>query len=704
MNASLWPMIGEVILGIALGFGAYSWLAPLFGLKASRTSLSICTALITVATLLLWTQLVGGNYLIRYVYSYSNSSMPFIYKLTALWGGQEGSLLFWVWLNSIFAALAVYFHKKTDSDLMPGVIGVFGFILTFFLSLIFFHENPFKTFPIAPADGRGLNPLLQNPSMAIHPPSLYLGYVGMSVPFAFAISALMSNQLGTRWIQATRRWLLLSWFFLSIGNLLGAQWAYVELGWGGFWGWDPVENAAIMPWFTASAFLHSVMIQERRGLLKFWNMNLVVISFALTILGTYLTRSGVVQSVHSFARSEIGYYFLGFLIFIILFSAFWIFKRRKELESPTIFESFLSKESAFVVNNIVLIGAAFIVLWCTLFPTASELIVGTRIVVGPPFFNQMLAPIGIVLLILTGIGPLIGWRKASKENLKFHFLWPTICGTVVLGGAALLGITNWYVLGTTFGAAFVLATIVAEFNRGTRARMHQYKESWSNALIRATFAQNRRYGGYIVHLGIVFIFIGIAGSAYKRVYEFRMQETSSASVGEYTFQLKGFQSRQSKNQEEFYAVVDVFVGAEKAATLRPARYFYFKPEQPSTEVDIYSRWREDVYLTLGQVFPDSREAIIHVTLNPLVSFLWFGGLILILGALIAMLPSFKWQNRVLEMTEDKERALMEIKELDIDYQAKKISPSEYETLRQQLIREAALTYKNTSHKDGDHQS
>ncbi len=645
--AVFWPNLGENLLALALATSLFSIITAVVGhklnrpkfIQASERSLYTTTAFILLSACILWGCLLTNNFLVRYVYGYSNLAMPIVYKFTALWGGQEGSLLFWVSLLSIFAALSTFTHRHSDRQLLPYAMATLNTIICFFLCLLLFQDNPFKLFPDAPADGRGLNPLLQNPSMAIHPPSLYLGYVGMSVPFAYAMSALLSRRLDSRWIVTTRTWLLLSWFFLSVGNLLGAQWAYVELGWGGFWAWDPVENAAIMPWFTASAFLHSVMIQEKRGMLKFWNMNLIVISFCLTILGTYLTRSGVVQSVHSFARSDIGYYFLGFLLFIILWSAFWIYKRREDLRSENIFESFLSKESAFVVNNIALVGTAFIVLWCTMFPTASELIIGTRIIVGPPFFNKMLAPLGITLLILTGIGPLIGWRKASGSSLKMHFIWPLIVGLCFAGGALLLKVTHWYVVATIFGAAFVTVTIITEFYRGTAARMIQHQEPWHTALIKSTFKNNRKYGGYIVHFGLVLIFIGIAGSAYKDVYEFELKPGEQISYKEYTVHFVSFDQRKSNNQEETYALLDLYVGSQLKARLKPARFFYFQPEQPTTEVDIYSRLKEDVYFTIGKIDPDTGKTSIHMTLSPLISFLWVGGLVLIFGSLIAMLPA-----------------------------------------------------------------
>lgn len=651
---NFWPQVGEISLSLAFGLALFTIVVAVLGerrrdprlVKIAERGLYSSTSFILVATGILLASLFSNNFLVRYVYGYSNSAMPKIYKFTALWGGQEGSLLFWVTIASLFASLAIYLHREIDRPLIPYAIAILTSIIAFFLILLLFSDNPFKLFPEAPPEGRGLNPLLQNPSMAIHPPSLYLGYVGMSVPFAFAISALISNRLDSRWIAASRIWLLISWFFLSVGNLLGAQWAYVELGWGGFWAWDPVENAAIMPWFTASAFLHSVMIQEKRGMLKFWNMNLIVISFCLTILGTFLTRSGVVQSVHSFARSEIGYYFIAFLIAIITFCAFWIYRRRNELKSDTIFESFLSKESAFVVNNIVLVGIAFIILWCTLFPTASEVIIGTRIIVGPPFFNKMLAPLALVLLILTGIGPLIGWRKASSESLRFHFSWPLIVGLIAAGGTLLLQITHWYVVATIFGAAFTFVTIISEFARGTLSRMIQHQESWATALFKSTFKNNRRYGGYIVHFGIVLIFVGIAGTAYKEVYEFELKPSETATFKEYTVHFRSFDTKTTANQEETYAVLDLYVGDELKATLKPARFFYFQPEQPSTEVDIYSRIKEDVYFTIGKIDPATGLTSIHMTLNPLVSLLWLGGLVLVIGALIGMLPPLKFRSKV----------------------------------------------------------
>lgn len=644
--ASFWPKLGEILLALTAACTIFAIGASVIGARRNNQQLVrsgyrayFCSFfLITAAVGILWYCFLTDNFLVRYVYGYSNIDMPIIYKITALWGGQDGSLLFWLWISSIFGTLAIFFHRNTDKPLIPYLTACLGFILLFFNALVIYSDNPFELFPTAPADGRGLNPLLQNPSMAIHPPTLYLGYVGMAVPFAFAISALFSRNLGIRWIVASRVWTLIAWFFLSIGNLLGAQWAYVELGWGGFWGWDPVENAAILPWFTASAFLHSVMIQEKRGMLKFWNMNLIVLSFCLTILGTYLTRSGVVQSVHSFASSDIGYWFLIFLAVVILISGYLIYTRRNELRTENIFESLLSKESAFVVNNIVLVGSAFIILWSTLFPSASELIIGTRIVVGPPFFNKILAPFGIVLLVLTGIGPVIAWRKASKRNLKDNFIWPSIFGLIAVGAVALLGLYDWYVLLTAFGAAFVLCTLFAEFFRGGKARVVAHKESWGIALFRAVFKNHRKYGGYIVHLGLVAIFVGIAGSVYKEVHEFQMKKGARESFGPYTIELVDFETVDTPNQREDYAVVNLFIGDQFVRQMRPARFFYKAQQQPSTEVDIYSRLKEDVYFIMGTYAPFVGEAKIRVLLQPFIAWLWIGGFILVVGGLIAMLP------------------------------------------------------------------
>ena len=651
--ASFWPLVGEFSLALSLGFALFTLVISIWAgrsrsdsiLKIAERGLYATGFLLTVCVVLLVSQFLADNFLVRYVYGYSNQQMPIIYKITALWGGQDGSLLFWLWLNALFASASIFTHRETDRSLLPYAISVFATILVFFSALLIFNDNPFRLFPMAPTDGRGLNPLLQNPSMAIHPPSLYLGFVGMSVPFAFAMSALIANRLDARWITTTRFWTLLAWLFLSIGNLLGAQWAYVELGWGGFWGWDPVENAAIMPWFTASAFIHSVMIQEKRGMLKFWNMHLVVLSFCLTILGTYLTRSGVVQSVHSFARSDIGYYFLGFLLITLVSSWALIALRSKELKSSNVFESFLSKEFAFVVNNVLLVGSAFFILYATLFPTFSELVTGKRIVIGPPFFNQHLAYLGIALLILTGIGPMIGWKKASKENLQRSFVWPTIIGAVCVGALALLQIYDWYALATGFGVGFVVTTLLMEFYAGTVARQIQFGESLPTALGRTVLKNNRKYGGYVVHLGLVLIFAGIAGAVYKKIYEFDMKPGDVQYVEEYTVRFKGIDQRDLPNQIETHGVLDLFIGERFVGEVRPARYFYKAQEQPSTEVDIYSRIKEDVYFTLGSIDPQTQVTKIHITLNPLISLLWMGGFVLILGAVISMMPSFSLRRR-----------------------------------------------------------
>jgi len=644
---AFWPKLGEFSLALALALAAYSVFACWIGVKTDRGRLTQsgvrafygASGLIAASTVILVSCFLTDNFLVRYVYGYSNTAMPTIYKITALWGGQDGSLLFWLFLLSGFGTATLFFHRHSDRPLLPYLAGIFSVVVGFFCLLILYSDNPFELFPFVQADGRGLNPLLQNPSMAIHPPTLYLGFVGMTVPFAFAIAALMSGQLGIRWIVASRIWTLIAWFFLSVGNILGAQWAYTELGWGGFWGWDPVENAAILPWLTSSAFLHSVMIQEKRGMLKFWNMHLIVLSFVLTIFGTYLTRSGVVQSVHSFASSNIGYWFLIFLFVVIAFSGFWIYRRRKELKSENIFESFLSKESAFVVNNIVLVGSAFIILWATLFPTASELILGTRIIVGPPFFNKILAPFGIVLLILTGVGPVIAWKKASKENLRVNFTLPSILGAVCVLCLLLLGVYDWYVLLTGFGATFVLCTLLMEYHRGTKARQESHQESWPAALLRSTLKNHRKYGGYIVHLGLVAMFVGIAGSAYKEVHEFTVRQGDIVEFNEYRVEFKGMRTAENPNQREDYAILDLYVHDRFAREMRPARFFYKRQQQPSTEVDIYTRVKEDVYFILGSYAPVIGEAKIRVLLQPFIIWLWLGGLILVIGGLVTMLPS-----------------------------------------------------------------
>src|SRR5712671_5580311 len=481
-------------------------------------SFYLVCAIMTAASAVLINAFLTDDFSIKYVVHYSESVQPLLYKITSYWGGLDGSIMFWVFLLSVFGALAVFVNRERHRELIPYVVATIATVEMFFLLLMVVHKNPFTTFlTAAPADGEGLNPLLQNYWMVIHPPSLYTGFVGMTIPFAFGIAALITGHLDDSWLRAVRRWTMVSWLFLSFGLTLGMLWAYEELGWGGYWEWDPVENAALLPWFTATAFLHSVMVQERRSMLRIWNVTLVIVTFFLTIFGTFMTRSGIVQSVHAFGQDTIlTWLFTGFMVAILTFSFGLVIYRLPLLKSRNELDSYVSREAAFMVNNWILLFSAFFILFGTMFPTLSEAVTGTRLTVAAPFFNKWMAPIGLILLFLTGVGPLLGWRKSSINNIRNQFTWPILSGVVVGGLLAALGLRNWASLACFTLSAFVVGTIVQEFWWGANIRKKNTGTDFLTAMIGLIGRNKRRYGGYIVHVGIVLIFFGFAGEGFKR--------------------------------------------------------------------------------------------------------------------------------------------------------------------------------------------
>src|SRR5689334_22328729 len=474
---------------------------------------------LVVASLSLWTGLIRHDFNMEYVWAYTSSNLPTPYIVSAFWAGQKGSLLFWAVVLSLFASLAQLLTPRRYAHLMPYVAGVTSTVVVFFVSVMLFGSNPFERLGFTPADGRGLNPQLQNVGMVIHPPMLYLGYISITIPFAFAVAALLSRRLDVGWIQAIRKWTLVSWLFLSIGITLGMWWAYVELGWGGYWAWDPVENASFLPWLTMTAFLHSVMIQEKRGMLKRWNLGLIVGTFLLSIFGTFITRSGVIASVHSFTQSNVGYFFLAFLTVAAVFSFTLLYTRWPALQADVQLESMLSREAAFLFNNLLLVGIAFSVLWGTLFPILSEAVRGTKITVGPPFFDRVNVPLGLLLLALTGVGPLIAWRKASTANLRRQFVGPALTGVVALVALLAAGMRDFYALMALALAGFVAGTIVQEFWRGVRARRRMHGESSAMAIARLIARNRRRYGGDIGYAGLLIYFVAFSGLAFQREQE-----------------------------------------------------------------------------------------------------------------------------------------------------------------------------------------
>ena len=650
-------VLGNLALWLAFLIGVWGALAGFAGgLKgradlahsARRAVFGMCGALVVAVFALEWA-LFQHDFNVEYVAAYTSRNLPIFYTWSALYAGQKGSLLFWATVLSLFGSLALVLTSRRHAELLPTVAGVVSLVASFFISVMLFgHANPFQRLPYTPLDGSGLNPQLQNPGMVFHPPMLYLGYISITIPFAFAIAALLSKRLDGDWLVAIRKWTLLSWLFLSIGICLGMWWAYVELGWGGYWAWDPVENASLLPWLTMTAFLHSVMVQEKRGMLKKWNLALIIGSWLLSIFGTFITRSGVISSVHSFTQSSVGYFFLAFLV-VAAAASFTLYATRLPLlTAETQLESMVSREASFLFNNLLLIGIAFSVLWGTLFPILSELVQGTKVTVGPPFFNQVNVPLGLALLALTGIGPLIAWRRASLPNLQRKFAVPATAGAFMLLVLLVGGMRDLYALLAIALGGFVAATIVQEFARGTRARHRQYGEAYPLALARLLARNRRRYGGYIVHTGIVILFVAFAGMAFKTETEATLRPGESASLRSpygqtYTFTHLGISQYDALNRQITAATVEVRRNGKPIGFLTPEKRQHVdglgRPTfQPSTEPGIMSMLREDLYGVLGGTVAGTEQAVFRFTINPLVWWVWYGGMIVALGGLIVMWP------------------------------------------------------------------
>ena len=601
----------------------------------------LIAALMTVASAVIVHAFVTNDYSIKYVQHYSDKVQPLFYKMTSYWGGLDGSIMFWVFLLALFGSLAVHVNRERHRELIPYVVAIISGVQLFFLFMMIVHKNPFTTFLLdVPVDGRGLNPLLQNIYMVVHPPSLYIGFVGMTIPYAFGMAALITGYLDDSWLRAVRRWTMLSWLALSLGLTLGMIWAYEELGWGGYWGWDPVENAGLLPWFTASAFLHSVIVQERRGMLKVWNVSLVVTTFFLTIFGTFMTRSGVVQSVHAFGEDRaLAWMFTVFMAAILIFSFGWIIYRLPMLKPRYDMDSWISREAAFVANNWILLIAAMLVLFGTMFPTISEMLTGNRLTVGPPFFNRWMAPLGLILLLLTGVAPLLAWRRSSLANLRDQFLWPVAVSAVAAGAMVALGVRVWS-SGICFAlCAFVFTTLLQEFVRGTAVRKEATGTDVLTAAVGLVTRERRRYGGYIVHLGIVLMFLGFAGEGFKIDQQVLLKAGDEATVGHYTVKNIGVKVTDDGQKQMVTGHVAVSEDGKALGTLYPARWFFRKHEdQPTTEVAIRRTVAEDLYLVMPAYELGDQSMSLQVVVNPLVNWIWAGFGVLLIGTGIALLP------------------------------------------------------------------
>ncbi|HEX3035686.1 MAG TPA: heme lyase CcmF/NrfE family subunit [Thermodesulfobacteriota bacterium] len=647
---------GSISIFLAFVISVYVLIASLVGGKTRRRefvrsaengAFAVCF-LLTVASLSLVHGLLTRDFSLRYVAMNTSTDLSTVYTITAFWAGQSGSLLLWAWILSIYMALAVLLGRRQNRESMPYVLVVLAAVSCFFTYLIGFVESPFEKLSFVPSNGNGLNPILQNPYMAIHPVTLYLGYVGITVPFAFAMGALLSGRLGDEWIRNSRKWMLFAWTFLSVGLLLGARWAYLELGWGGYWAWDPVENAAFMPWLVGTAFLHSVMIQEKKGMLKKWNMALIITTFFLSLFGTFITRSGIISSVHSFAQSDIGPFFLMFIGFVLIFSFAMFVLRLDNLKTENRYDSLLSRESAFLFNNLLFLGAAFSVFLGTIFPIVTEAIRGEKILVGPPYFNRVNVPIGLILILLMGVGPLISWRRASRENLTKNFLYPSVIGVLTMVALFAFGIREIFAL-ISFGlCAFVVATVFTEFYRGARVRGRR-GESYPAALFRLVSKNQRRYGGYIIHLGIVLIVVGItASSAFVTQKEATLKQGESVDVRGYTLRFEGLNQYTTDAKDAIAATLTLFNAGEKVGVMVPERNIYKyqgnREINQETEVALRSSFRDDLYVILSE-FNGSGTATFRVLINPMVSWIWAGGVVLLLGAIITMWPSMRRQRK-----------------------------------------------------------
>jgi cytochrome c-type biogenesis protein CcmF len=648
--------LGSYALLLALALAGYSLLFGLLALAArppgwerlretARRGGIASFGTVLIAAVVLVTSAFRNDFSIAYIFHHSNRDLPLPYKFATLWSGQEGSLLFWSLLLSGYG-LVLRLRHKTDEALFAHASVVIAAVQVFFLLLLNFAARPFAVMQgTLPADGNGLNPLLQYTEMVIHPPMLYLGYVGFTVPFAFALAALAMKYPGDKWIHITRRWTMVTWAFLSLGIPLGAHWAYYVLGWGGYWGWDPVENASLLPWLTGTAFLHSVMMQEKRGMLKVWNMWLVFTTFWLSILGTYLTRSGVLNSVHAFAQSPIGGWFKWFLVIIFVVFAGFFFKNKSYLTSEHKLESLVSRESSFLFNNLLFVLACFTVLWGTWFPLISELLQGHKVTVGPPFFNRVIVPVALLLLLLTAVGPLLAWRKTSLDSLKRNFLWPAL-GAVAVGALMVaIGVRPWrdltyfYSLMTGMLATLVVLTVTSEFVRGGRVISRHTGQNLAASMLHLCHRNTRRYGGYIVHFGVALLFLGVLGAVFNDNKEKAMGFGDTMAIGPYTLVGRSYTQEENPNYSADVAIIQVFKGGRQIDTLYPESRFYPSSQQQQHIPTVRSTLKEDLYLVYEGQDPETGRPIIKAHLNPLVSWIWIGVLVMIFGTIVALVPN-----------------------------------------------------------------
>lgn len=654
--------LGKSLIYVSWGLSIYTFLMLVLGILKNKMTwiqsayrgIAFVYGLIIIFSIQLLYLLGTSDFRFEYVVNYTSKELALAYKLSAFWAGNAGSLTLWLVILATYGCMVLYSKKIRGNAMMPYVMAIVVANMIFFLTLLTFVEQPFQTLETVPTEGRGLNPQLQNPAMLIHPVMLYHGYVGMVIPFAFGIAALLLKQVDAFWIKITRRWTLIAWLFLTAGNILGGAWAYVELGWGGYWAWDPVENASFMPWLTATAFLHSAMVQERRNMLKIWNISLIILTYSLTLFGTFLVRSGVITSVHAFGDSNLGLYFLIFMGIMVIASLYILFTRYGLLSKGTEeLRSFISKESSFLLNNLLLVGATFAVFWGTIFPLVSEAIKGTRVTVGAPYFNSVVGPILLAMLLLMGISPLIAWQKSSLLHLRQNFTIPVVVSAVAALLFYLLGMKNNWALLVSTVVVMVVMTHFIDFAKGIKARMKVTKEPLHVATVQLVRKNRRRYGGYLVHIGIAMMAVGIIGSqVFQQEKLITLSQGETMSIGPYQITYESIGEKKVTKNDVVYANLVIEESGKLIDNVQPEKVFYTTFEQPSSEVALLSSFEDDLYIVLSSWETDGKATFL-VKLIPLVIWIWIGSVIVGLGGLLAISDSrfsAKKQHRVKEVS------------------------------------------------------
>ncbi|MDQ0188394.1 heme lyase CcmF/NrfE family subunit [Alicyclobacillus cycloheptanicus] len=662
--------------------------------RLSQGAAAVQFGLAAVASAALVYLLVTLNFHYSYVVDYTAVGLSLVYRIAAFWGGNAGSLLLWALVLSLYAMIVASSRHEDSDRMLPIVSLLMSCILAFYVIVLNTGANPFTQLPHAAASGNSLNPLLQNPGMTVHPVNVYLGYIGFSVPFAYAITGLLLRKTDATWLRVTRRWTLISWLFLGVGIVYGAHWSYEELGWGGYWAWDPIENAALLPWLSATAFLHSAIVQERRGMLKGWNILLITFTFLLTLLGSFLTRSGVLWSIHAFTNGPLGTYFLVFFVICTVFSAVVIVMRWHTLKPERRIEAVVSKESGFLLNNVLFLGSAFAILWGTLFPILSEALTGRRMMVSGPFYNAVNLPLAVCIILLMAIGPVIAWRRASVQSIVKTLVVPFVVA-VVAGLAVAFLLKLHYgqssILGTLsfIAAIFVMITIVREFLGAVGTRVALTGESWWVSFGRLVSRNRRRYGGYVVHFAIALMAAGIAGSgAYHQDLEVQLAPGQSQTIAGYQLTYAGMGVSAAQGGRQMYGNLVVQRGGQVLGVLRPSATFFTDGQSPTTNVALYSRPLSDLYVVMLGTGSNG-DAVFDLHVNPLVQFIWWGGYLFILGTLVSLWPEAGWRRQRAAAASPVETVYQELAELEYDYRMGKLEPDAYQQTRQALEARAA---------------